>query len=83
MKIEKIDSRDVPNVNIYFKRSENRKILEEFADMNCNLVEVKDFTTKNAMYCAASLNSSIKRYKMFNLRAVSRMGRVFLLKEIG
>ena len=64
-----------------FKKTKNQKILEDFVNSNMDCAEVKDFTCKTASYCATSLNISIKRYKLSGVQALSRKGRVFLIKN--
>lgn len=72
---------DVTKLNTKgYKKSKNQKLLEEFLDSDMTCAEVKDFTAVNGWHCAASLNQSIKRFKMANVRAISRDGRVFLIK---
>lgn len=64
-----------------FKKTKNQKILEEFVNSNMDCAEVKEFTQKDSHGCAASLNISIKRFKLLNIHAISRGGRVFLIKN--
>jgi hypothetical protein len=46
-------------------------------------MEVKDYTHKSALSCAASLYGTKKRYEELfsNVRVIQRKDRVFLLKE--
>lgn len=81
MTIKKVSKKEIPGSKLY-SRSDNLRILEEFANAGYEWGEVEDFTQKTAGYCASSLNLSIKRYKMFHLRAISRGNRVFLHNEI-
>lgn len=72
---------DVTKLNTKgYKMSKNQKLLEEFLNSDMTCAEVKDFTTVNGYGYAASLNQSIKRFRMANIRAISRSGRVFLIK---
>jgi len=64
-----------------FKKTKNQKILEDFANSDMDCAEVKDFTQANAWICASSLNHSIKNFKLLNIQAISRKGRVFLIKN--
>lgn len=73
------------NYNPYVRRrSNNRKILEEFnamtIDKECESVEVTNYSHKNANGCATALNASAKRYHILNVRAVVNDGRVYLIK---
>ncbi len=55
-------------------------VLTEFADSDYDVVEVSDYTHKDAHSCAASINTSIKRFG-FAMSVMVRRGRVFLLKN--
>lgn len=79
MKFVPYDREDIKNLGGY-KQCKNQKILEEFANSEYDCVEIVDYTNKNSNYCAASLNVSIKRFKFSNMNAISRDGRVFLIK---
>lgn len=73
---------DLTKVNAKgYKMSKNQKILEEFRNSDLDCAEVTEFTQCSATTCAASLNASIKRYRLNTLRAIIREGRVFLIKE--
>ena len=65
-----------------YKKSENLLILEEFQDSGLECARLEGFTQAKARYCASSLNMSIKRYKISNVRAITRKGKVYLIKEI-
>lgn len=65
----------------WYKRSDNQKLLEEFANSDLDCAEVKDFTQKNSLTCSSSLNLSARRYGILNVRAISRKGRVFLIRK--
>lgn len=58
----------------------NFKVLQEFVEGDYDIVEVRDFTNKNASSCASSLNSSARRYK-FNVMVIRRGERVFLMRK--
>lgn len=64
-----------------FKKTKMQIILEEFVDSNMDCAEVRDFTHKTAGSCANSLNASAKRFKLLSVQAISRNGRVFLIKN--
>lgn len=63
-----------------YQRSDNLKLLEGFAESGLECAKVEDWTQKNAFICAGSLQHSIKRYRMNNLRCVTRSGEVFLIR---
>lgn len=55
-------------------------VLDEFINSGYDVMEVKDFTNKDAGSCAASMGASIKRYK-FNCKVMKRGERVFLVRN--
>lgn len=66
----------------YYKKSNNYRILSEFISSGLKAAKVEEFTQKSATSCAASLNASIKRYRMNSIYAIERKGEVFLIREI-
>lgn len=66
-----------------YKRSDNLRILEEFADSGLECAEVKNFSQKNAEVCASSLANSIKHYGFSGIAAISRKDHVYLIRAIG
>lgn len=75
----KIVPADESKVLKNYKRCKNQKILEEFVDSGLKCVEVLGWKQKNAYQCAASFNRSIKRFKLYNIQAISTNGRVYLI----
>lgn len=72
---------DVTKLNVNgYKMSDNYRLLDEFRNSDLTCAEVKDFTHRDAPVCAGSINQSIKRYKIGNVHAICRKGRVFLIK---
>lgn len=72
---------DSKKLNTYgYKRSSNLELLEEFVNSGMDCVKVEDWTQSTANACAGSLNSSIKRYNLYSIRAISRGGEVYLIK---
>ena len=63
-----------------YKVTKNQKIIEEFVNSNMDCAEVKEFNHKTAWSCANALNYSIKRFRLSGVQAISRKGRVFLIK---
>ena len=80
MKFEKYD---IKNIGMHYKRSNNMKLLDDFKKSGLNCAVVTEFTTKNAFYCAASLQNTIKRFhsEYKGIVAISRNGSVFLINE--
>ena len=81
MKLIPYNVDNVPGKHAY-SLTKNLELLEEFANSDFDCVEVTDFTQKNATTCATSLNTSIKRYRMFSIKAIQRGDRVFLIRRI-
>jgi hypothetical protein len=63
-----------------YSRTKNQEILEEFRGSGADCALVEGWTTKDANGAAASLNISIKRFKFGDIKAVSRAGKVYLIK---
>lgn len=55
-------------------------VLNEFIESGHDVVEVKEFTNKNAESCSSSMSAAIKRYK-FNCTVIKRGERVFLVRN--
>lgn len=79
MKLVEQDVNKIEGLRFYV-RSENRRILEEFADRGFACARVDDYTQCNARCCASSLNASIKRFKIGNIKAMVRKNKVFLIR---
>ena len=79
MKLVPYNGKDL-NVNGY-KKTKNLCVLEEFRDSDLDCAEVKEYTHCSADCCAASLNNSIKVFRLNRLRAIVRKGKVYLIKE--
>ena len=62
-------------------KTENKRIIQEFADSSMKFCEVLDYPQKNARVCASSLNNSIRHYKMSGFKAFTANNRVFLIKD--
>jgi hypothetical protein len=80
MKLIAYDKNKIKNIGGY-KKTENMKIIDEFVDSGLDCVKVEGWTQKYAWRCAWSLNQTIKRLKKSGIRALSRDGEVFLIKE--
>ena len=80
MELIKCDKNSI--VKIYYKKTKNQKLLEEFINSNMDCAEVKNFEQKNAKNCCCSLNISIKRFHITGIHAIQRKNRVFLIKDI-
>lgn len=79
MKLVEYDINKIEGAKIY-KKTENMKILEEFIESGMDCAKIEGFNQNSAMGCAASLNSSIKRYNLGGIRAISRKRNCYLVK---
>lgn len=55
-------------------------VLNEFAHGYHDVMEVTEFTNKNAESCASSMSAAVKRYR-FNIQVIKRGERVFLVRK--
>ena len=78
MKIVPIKLEDIPVTRKY---SDNYTTLVQFTESDYDCVEIAGFTQKTAQQCVASLNASIKRFRMLTVKAILRGERVFLVKK--
>lgn len=79
MRLVKSDIRKIKKVN--YSKTCNLKILEEFVESDMDCAEIKDFTHKSAIGCAAALNVSMKRFNIGGIKAISRDGKCYLIKK--
>lgn len=63
-----------------YAKSNNLKMLEEFANSNYDCVKVEDYPHKTATGCYTSFCKSIKRFNMTGIKVCIRGGDVFLVK---
>lgn len=80
MRLVPIEKSEIKNVWGYTP-SKNLEMLEEFKDSDLDCVKVVDWTQAQAASCSNSLNASIKRYRMNNIKAIVRKGEVYLIKK--
>jgi hypothetical protein len=64
-----------------WSKSRNFEILTKFAESNYDCVEVEDYPHKNAKSCQTTLISSMRHYKIRNIKVTIRGERVFLVKK--
>ena len=62
------------------KKSKNLHILEEFINSGMDCARVDGYDNSKAEYCASSLSTSIRRFKLFGVKAIKRGDDVFLIK---
>lgn len=78
MKLVPYDRNKIDNVN--FVKTKNYKLLLEFVESNELCARVDDHDCAKASYCAASLQASIKRFNINNVRVMLRKDKVFLIR---
>lgn len=79
MKLVEYDINKIDGARGY-RKSDNLKILEEFVESGMECAKVEGYNNKTAAHCATSLNTSIKRYNLGGIRAISRKGVCYLIK---
>lgn len=68
--------------NRMFAKSENQKIINEFANSGLACVKLEGWLHRNATYCANSLRHTIKILHMEHIKAVVRKNEVYLIDTI-
>lgn len=63
-----------------YKQTKNGKLLEEFARSGLDAARVEGWTNATPYSTANSLNRSIERFKFANVRAITRDGKVYLIR---
>ena len=79
MKLVKCDRKEIRS-NVYWRKTDNMKLIEEFANSSLDCAKVEGWTQKSATGCAGSLNKTIKLLHKNNMKAISQHGEVFLVK---
>ena len=64
-----------------YKKTENLKILEEFANSGMDCAKIEGLEGREASQISGSLRNSAKRYGYHNIIPVTRGGVVYLLKK--
>lgn len=72
---------EMSELGITYKKTKNLAILDEFkkSGLECARLEEWDYST--ASCGAGSLNKTIKHFKFAGIRAFSRNGQIYLVKE--
>ena len=65
----------------FYKNTGNYEIVKEFMDSGMKCAEIEDFPQKDAKTCVQCIRGTIKRYRLFNVRATVRDNRVFLIRD--
>ncbi len=79
MKLTPYDINKLGGIRGYAKTN-NLKVLEEFANSDSDCVKVEDYPHKTATGCYTALNKSIKTFNMTGIRVCQRGQDVFLVK---
>ena len=64
-----------------YRTTSNKQLIDDFIESGMKCAEVEGFTQQDAKSCASSLYQTIKRYRVFNVKAIMRKDRVFLIRE--
>lgn len=62
-------------------RSDNFKLLTEFAESGHECAQVEGYPHKNANACAAALRAAIKKYRIFTIGVAVRKDNVYLIRK--
>jgi len=65
----------------HYRRSENLKLLDEFANSGMDCAKIEDLGERDACQIAGSLRNSVKRYGFNSIVIAARDGVVYLLKK--
>lgn len=65
-----------------YKLTKLQQLVDDFAKSGMACAEVCGFANKTAFGCAQSLNHAIQRTKQYNIKAISRCDKVYLLNKI-
>lgn len=80
MKLIPMKKSDIPGRNIY-GLCKNQQVLNEFVASGHECVRVDGFENKSASAAANAMNNSAKRIGLLNVKAISRAGKLYLLRE--
>ena len=79
MKLIPCDKKAIPTVkNI---RSDNFKLLIEFAESGNECAQVEGYPHKDANACAAALRAAIKKFRIFTIAVAVRKDNVYLIRK--
>lgn len=83
MKLVPYDRNKIWNVNGYYSKSANYRLLAEFINSDMDCAKVENYTHKTSASCAASLARSAKRFGFNNIKVRESKGEVYLIKKLG
>lgn len=64
-----------------YKKTKNLEILDAFKSSGLEYARLEEWNYTSATSGACSLNKAIKTFKMSGIRAFSRNGQIYLVKE--
>lgn len=74
---------DINKVNrSKYRKTENLRLIEEFAKSGESCVKIENFPQKRASVAATTLNHSAKHFGYPHIRFMSRKGELFAINEI-
>lgn len=65
----------------WYGQGKNQKLIQAFLDSEVDCARVDGWTHKNAFTAANTLNRSVESMGVNTVRAISRGGNVYLLRE--
>ena len=80
MRLTPIDINEIPRKDL--KATKLFEIMTEFANSEYTAVRVDDHNYKSVMTAAQNFNRSAKHFGLLGIKAISRSGQLFLIKEI-
>lgn len=72
---------DLSEIGITYKKTKNLTILDEFRKSGLECARLEEWDYKNASCVAGSLNKTIKHFKFAGMKAFSRNGQIYLVKD--
>lgn len=80
MKLTPMNRQDI---GIGYRHTKLFALLQEFANSEHDAVRVDNHHYKNMVSAVNTINKSVKRFNMNGIRAASKGGKLYLIKEIG
>ncbi len=81
MKLTFIDRKEIPE-RMGYKNTKLLEVLKEFTDSEMTAARVDDHGYKGHTAAAQALNASAKRFNMTGIKAITRNGILYLIKEV-
>lgn len=68
------------NDSVFYSKGDNLKVLTDFIDSDCDIVELTNYSHKSPNNCISTFSQAIKKYRIHGIKVVMRKGRIFLMK---